>query len=305
METPTSSYAISDYIIASLVSLQKNIKNKKEFSKLAKRRAWAHKGYLGGPTNKKSGYSKLGNHYTPRSELDLTSNEIEYSNENINNMLNYVYLSNGIYNFENYNKKKLTEGNKLNKVGLEKINILGDHKLKNEKIIQKYNLNNVTLDTTSLFLWNFQKRKKIDYEKIKKIFRVVNSLDLEDVIDYTKNLKNKNDLYLNEKFDYTPILSNSTFDTKLNKRDLVLDQDLNDFAIYDLYKNNTIKNISKKSTNDSTFESYGEYLEKYKVKNTKKSFFKNYKFINYDNLGGSLRSNIKYNKNYTTPLGVK
>jgi hypothetical protein len=152
METPTSSYAISDYILSSLVSLQKNIKNKKEFSKLAKRRAWAHKGYLGGPTNKKSGYSKLGNHFTPRSELDLSSNEIEYSNENINNILNYIYMSNGIYNLENYNKKKLINGNKLNEVGLEKINILGGGKLKNEKIIQKYNLNNITLSAPSLFL---------------------------------------------------------------------------------------------------------------------------------------------------------
>jgi sulfur relay (sulfurtransferase) DsrF/TusC family protein len=86
---------------------------------------------------------------------------------------------------------------------------------------------------------------------------------------------------------------------------LVLDDDLNDISVYDLYKNNTVKNKFNTTTKDDTFESYSEYIEKYKLKNTKKNLnSKNYKFINYDN-EGSLKSNLNYNKNYETPLGIK
>ena len=120
---------------------------------------------------------------------------------------------------------------------------------------------------------------------------MINMLDSESELDLTKNLKNKNDLYLNKKYDYSSILNSSTFNSKINKKDINLDSELNDFALYNLYNNNFM-GYKKWTRSENSFENYNEIFEKYKINNIKKNREKlKYNFKDNSNIKKSVGTN--------------
>lgn len=268
-ESPTSSYAIADHIVDSADWLRKETIIDRQNRRVGQR-GWSRVSEEGDVREELSNdMPSYGYDMFPRSELDLKPDSFVYKNKNLNKMLNYAYLSNGIYNFENYNKKNIVNGDIIRNTKLEKLNVLGNkNHFKHENFVQNYNQGGISNNLQNLFTWNVSKRGgNIDYLKIKKLHTAINLFGSGGAFIPNYRIRRGADLYINEVFDYTPVLDNTTLSNKVNKKDFGLDSELSDRLHYAL----SSKRLGGENSDSDSFENYSESSERFKIENKNKN----------------------------------
>jgi len=178
---------------------------------------------------------------------------------------NFNYKSLGVYDSENFNKKKIVYNNKnlLNFSGnLEVLNnnILSD--ISNNENIEDYNKIEFNADPSDLFSWNTE--NILEKNSLSNVLHAKNNP--------IKNVKNA-EKYSNKKLNYTHYFENELGNI-INTKDFYWDSDINDRFMYV---------FNKKNHNSNSFNNYSEYLEKYKLIGNSYKNKKYNEFINLNN----------------------